>query len=589
MIVPMKKVAVIIQSKESQDALQRLRSLGVLHPEHQNPPSGKDINSIKDDMATLDKVVNILSSPEIAGKSGTRGVRLLKDWRFTARHILDSVARIDHISEYSRSLAAQAAEWEAWGDFDPAALVSLRDRGIYIKLCRIPEKELSAIGPGIIVRKIFSSKPFVYCALISREKIEVPYKDEGLPKMSLSEMKARLADNDYIAAILKDTLRKYTCYIDRYLEIRKAFNKELEFHEAICGMGASGPIAYIVGYVPADMVAAIEDAAAKEGWGISTNDPSPEDAVPTLLRNPAWISVIRPVFKLLEIIPGYSELDVSFLFLIFFSIFFGMLVGDAGIGAIFVALTAFAQIRFGKGGKNRAIFYLFYMLSLCAIIWGLLTGTIFGQEWLPSWYRPLVPALRDDRNIQALCFLIGAVHLTIAHSWRAILKAPSAACLADIGWGLILWGGFFLAKMLVLGEPFHEAGPWLFASGAVLVLFFTSPNRNILKAAGSGAGALALNFVNSFTDIVSYIRLFAVGLATVAVADAFNNMAQSVGFGNLFSGIAAALILVLGQALNVVLGPMSVLVHGVRLNVLEFSSHVDIKWSGFGYNPLKEG
>jgi V/A-type H+-transporting ATPase subunit I len=265
-----------------------------------------------------------------------------------------------------------------------------------------------------------------------------------------------------------------------------------------------------------------------------------------------------------------------------------MLIGDAGIGVIFIILTAFAQFKFGKKTKSKSIYYLFYMLSLCAIIWGLLTGTIFGQEWLGASFKPLVPALRNDRNIQALCFLIGAIHLSIAHIWRAILKAPSAACLADIGWTLILWGGFFLARLLVLGESFPVFGPWLFGAGAILVLLFTAPNKNMLKGIGEGAGALALNFVNSFTDVVSYIRLFAVGLATVAVADAFNKMAMDVGFGNIFSGIVTAIILIIGQALNVVLGPMSVLVHGVRLNVLEFSSHVDIKWSGFRYNPLKE-
>lgn len=601
MIVPMKKIAIIVQSEESGRALQRLRSLGALHLEHQSPPSGKNIDSIKDDIASLDKVVNILSSPELAGKSGVRGVRFLKDWRFTAQHILTTVARVDHLNEYSRSLIAQVAAWENWGDFDPGALLSLSDKGVNIKLCRIPVKELPDMSEKIIVKKIFTSKETAYCALISREKIALPdcaktnvrqaglpYKDEGLPKMSLTEMRARLTENDDIIRILKETLRKYTCYLDRYLEIRKAVRKEFEFHEALRGMGDAGRLAYVVGYAPRDRVAALKDRAKSERWGISITDPSPEDEVPTLLRNPAWIAMINPVFKLLNMVPGYEELDISFWFLIFFSVFFGMLIGDAGIGLIFIILTIFAQARFGKGGKNRSVYYLFYVLSLCAIIWGLLTGTIFGQEWLNAWYKPLVPALRDNRNIQALCFLIGGVHLSIAHIWRAVRKAPSVACLADIGWVLILWGGFFLAMMLVLGESFPAFGSWLFGAGAILVMLFTAPSKNILKSIGAGAGALAANFVNSFTDIVSYIRLFAVGLATIAVADAFNSVAMDIGFGNLFSGIIAALILVVGQALNVVLGPMSVLVHGVRLNVLEFSGHMDIKWSGFKYNPLKE-
>ena len=93
---------------------------------------------------------------------------------------------------------------------------------------------------------------------------------------------------------------------------------------------------------------------------------------------------------------------------------------------------------------------------------------------------------------------------------------------------------------------------------------------------------------NSFTDIVSYIRLFAVGLATVAVADAFNKMAMDIGYNSILTGTATSLILLLGHGLNIILGAMSILVHGVRLNVLEFCSHLDINWSGFSYKPLEE-
>jgi len=230
---------------------------------------------------------------------------------------------------------------------------------------------------------------------------------------------------------------------------------------------------------------------------------------------------------------------------------------------------------------------LFYLLSSCTIVWGALTGTFFGQEWLPQTVKPLIPALRDDRNIQAFCFLLGAVHLSIAHLWRTIVKLPSVRALSEIGWVLILWGAFFLANMLILGDAFPAFGKWLFIAGASLVVLFTNPTRNVFKGIGAGLGNLLLNVVNSFTDIVSYIRLFAVGLATVAVADAFNKMAMEIGYGSVTTGIVTSFILLLGHTLNLILGPMSILVHGVRLNVLEFCSHLDINWSGFSYKPLQ--
>lgn len=149
-------------------------------------------------------------------------------------------------------------------------------------------------------------------------------------------------------------------------------------------------------------------------------------------------------------------------------------------------------------------------------------------------------------------------------------------------------GSFFLAKTLILGNTFPRLGNWFFISGAVLVALFSSIEKNIFKGIGAGIGNLLLNMVNNFTDVVSYIRLFAVGLATVAVADTFNRIALDIGFNSLISGAISVLVLLLGHALNILLGPMSVLVHGVRLNVLEFCSHIDVKWSGFNYNPLRE-
>jgi V/A-type H+-transporting ATPase subunit I len=265
-----------------------------------------------------------------------------------------------------------------------------------------------------------------------------------------------------------------------------------------------------------------------------------------------------------------------------------MLIGDAGYGAVFFALTFFARLKFGKKLQDASLFILFYILSSCAIIWGALTGTFFGQEWLPQSVEPLIPALRDNKNIQAFCFFLGAFHLSIAHLWRTIVKIPSVTAFAEAGWILILWGAFFLSKTLILGDTLPVLGKWLFIAGPLLVIFFTNPQKNIFKGIGTGINNLIMSFVNTITDVVSYIRLFAVGLAGVAIADAFNNMAMGIGYNSVLTGAATSLILVLGHSLNILLGPLAILVHGVRLNLLEFSGHMNITWSGFSYKPLRK-
>lgn len=587
MIVAMKKIAVIVPSGEANISIEHLANLGMLHVEHQKAPQGKEIHTLGEEITLVSEAIKILSLPEFKKVPLADCRETPSDWRFAAKHVVDLFKRLAHLEDFSRTLLNQIEDWRVWGDFEPKAIEALKAKDILVRLYQVPVKEITKIPKELIVQKLFTKASIAYCAVISRQKIEIPFKEIIAPKISLEQMRLRLFKDQQAIEEITHQLHAQLCYRSSLIDIREKIIKELEFYEALYGMGDVTHIRYISGYVPYDAVTPLKKAAKQYGWALMVQDPAQTDIVPTLVRNPRWISIINPVFRLIEVVPGYQELDISFWFLIFFSIFFGMLVGDAGIGVVFVIATFTAQKKLAFKIKDKSIFILFYILSLCAIIWGVLTGTFFGQAWLPKQIQPLIPALRDDKNVQTFCFFLGAVHLSIAHTWRFLIKLPALAALSDIGWISVLWGGFFLARLLILGEILPFFTPWLFIIGSILVVLFSNPQKNIFKGIGSGLSTLLLNAVNSFTDIVSYIRLFAVGLASVAVADSFNAMALSIGYNSVLTGIATTLILVLGQALNAVLGPMSVLVHGLRLNVLEFCSHLDIKWSGFMYKPLK--
>ena len=120
----------------------------------------------------------------------------------------------------------------------------------------------------------------------------------------------------------------------------------IEFKKAAEGRGDFEKLSYLRGYCPLDKVNSLEKIAESEKWGLIVEDPSEQDNVPTLIRNPRWIEIIRPVFKMIGTIPGYKEVDISLWFLLFFSIFFGMLVGDAGYGLIFFIETLNSLLYF---------------------------------------------------------------------------------------------------------------------------------------------------------------------------------------------------------------------------------------------------
>lgn len=586
MIVPMKKVFLVVQAKDSASSIKSLRSLGLLHVEHEREPKAKEISLLQDELNLVSQAIGVLGS---VAKEPASGHKEQKDLKIVIQHIIDSHKRYEHLKEYSVTLKSWINQWERWGDFQPSDIQVLRENNIYLRFYEVLKSQINNFPKGVVIKNIFAQGAVVNCLAVSLGRPEISFQEIEPPKISLNAMKRRVVEDALVAESIKKNIAEHMCYWDDLLTLKNSLKKDLEFYEVLGGMGEEESLVYLKGYIPFDAEGKFFNAAKKEGWGVLLKEPSGEDSVPTLMRNPAWVSLIRPMFKLLEIVPGYRELDISPLFLIFFSLFFGMLIGDAGTGSVYLLLTFIAHKKIGRKIKDKSVFFLFYLLSLCAIIWGVLTGNFFGHEWLAkTWVKPLVPELNNVSFIQAFCFFIGALHLSIAHSWRAALKSPSLAALADIGWISIIWAAFFLAKTLLLGDGFPFFGKWLIIAGLALVLFFTSPQHNILKGLGEGAGTIALGLMNNFTDVVSYVRLFAVGLAGTAIADAFNSMAAGVNTGSIPALVGSGLIIIAGQALNIILGPISVLVHGVRLNVLEFCGHANISWSGFSYNPLRE-
>lgn len=584
MIVKMKKAFIFVQAKDAPEAIEGLRKLGIVHVEHIQPPAGKDITLLQEDLALVSDALRVLVKEDLCPPETKIKEKPVFDRRHCSSHIIDLDKRIDRLQEYAADLTHEIAQWEAWGDFDPLEIQQLAEKNIFIRFYQIPEKELKTLPENISVKKIFSRGNIAHCLIISRGRQELAFKEIALPKLGPLQMRKRLEEDKRTLESLKKELCAALAFKRPLAQEKETLEKELEFRQALSGMGGAGALAYLSGYLPGDNAAKLLERAKKEKWGVFITEPASEDNVPVLLRNSKLVALINPIFKLMEVVPGYRELDVSPLFLLFLSLFFGMIIGDAGYGAVFFLITFFAQRKSGVKVKDKSVFFLFYLFSACAILWGLLTGTVFGQQWyLAAGFKPFFPLLNEAKFLMSFCFFLGALQLSLAHGWQAVIKLPSLSALADAGFICLLWAGFFLAKMFIIGEAFPFFGKWLIWAGVLLIIFFSYPQKNIFKAAASGLGVLALGAMGNFGDVVSYIRLFAVGLAGVAVADSVNTLAA--GSGNI---IAQVIILFIGHAINIVLGPISVLVHGIRLNVLEFSLlHGNVTWSGLAYKPLK--
>lgn len=189
----------------------------------------------------------------------------------------------------------------------------------------------------------------------------------------------------------------------------------------------------------------------------------------------------------------------------------------------------------------------------------------------------------------SISFYIAAIHLSIAHIMVIFKNISLGNLLSNTGWVLMVWVMFFIAQNQVLGRDFPWFFIYLIITAVLLIFVFSFLERSPEKGISELLIAdIILATINTFADTISYIRLFAVGLATLAVAQSFNEIATGIGFGNIISGLGSALILVTGHALNIALAAMAVIVHGIRLNMLEFSGHVGNTWSGYKYNPFRK-
>jgi len=250
---------------------------------------------------------------------------------------------------------------------------------------------------------------------------------------------------------------------------------------------------------------------------------------------------------------------------------------------------------------------LLLLLAGFTIFWGILTLSWFGIEpkLLPAFLKSIdLFWISNDNpvsgeNVKTLCFYLGTVQLVIAHLKNIRRDFGSLKFLAQIGQLAMVIGMLSMALNLVISAenfPLPAYAPYMIAIGFGLNFLFASWEsgygffRGILKSVISSFANIVsvfLGVVNIFADIVSYIRLWAVGLAGLAISQTVNNMVGPL-LGKATFFVIGALVLILGHGVNIILSVLSVIVHGVRLNMLEFSGHLGMEWSGFSYEPFKE-
>ena len=572
MIVPMKKISVVCLAHHQDAALHELQGLGVLHVQSIAAPEDK----AADAAARLEAVrAAIRALPPAQPGSGSKCNP--SETVAAISQALD--ARKQDEDERVRIRAAIGAA-TAWGDFDPESIDGLAARGIHVKLYQCPPPQVPATLPdGCVMREIHRDKALVSFAVVAATPFALELPETQPPTVRLAELEQQARACDGRLAETAQSLDRFAPLAPALVAYQAVLEDELAHAKAHDQLGHAGMFSYLVGFAPVDKVGAVEAAARTNGWGVVVEEPGPDDPVPTLIRNPRWLRPIETVFNFIDTFPGYHEQDISGVFFLFLTLFYAMLTGDAGYGMLYLGAVVAVHLKLGRKAPMR-LFALLYVFNIATVTWGVITGAFFGSS-LPFLTKHALVKTSNIPGMMRICFVIAAVHLTIAHGWRAIQLINSRRGVCECAWLVLVWGAFFLANALLVGTLFPPAMMWL--SGAAIAV--------ALVASGALTDIQVLlqfpfKVINFFGDTVSYLRLFAVGMAGGAIAQAFNTLALGTGMNTAAKIGMGVVVLVCGHGLNMTLGPLGVLVHGLRLNLLEFSGHLGQEWSGMRYMPF---
>lgn len=541
MIVRMKHLDLVCVASDREATLERLRGLGVVHL-NLDAAQNAAVASAKGEIDDAEKAVRLVLKARDAHLRALGPQGSVESLEIRPKPVSEILAldadRATLVTEKER-LDREIKAYLPYGDFDPVLAKKLLDRGIDLK-------------------------------------DELPVK---LPGMRLSKMQEKLARIENRIGV--DTAKIAMSDEKAILAKHPALRERMEYEQAKELMAEKGAVAVISGWIPETKISGIREQGTRNGWGLLLRDPAEGEIPPTLIEPPKFVKPVKALFEGLGIAPAYNEADVSVPFMGYFSLFFAMLVGDGAYGAIFLAATLFLRKKL-----SRSWFVLMTVFSLATIGWGVLSNTWFGESvpWCDDW--PVVrwingadaSAGHEYDNIMFLCFTIGASHLMLARIWNGICKLNDRSCLGEFGWAGIVLFMYILTNSIV--GIFGGVPTWAFW------MFGVSFLTVFIQAKGMDKGMLFLNVMSVLGDVISYVRLFAVGLASVQVAGNFNAMALDLGLPLWIKWLPVVLIMLVGHGLNIAMAGLSVLVHAVRLNTLEFSNHKGVSWAGYAFRPF---
>ncbi len=586
MIVPMSKYTFIIHHSERQQFIEDLMDLGVVHVQSTDDGLTDQHDSLLAQIKIMEKIIRDFD--ERLERHGYEHQELppspLPDNEDLIKLLKEKTALEHKVS----TLKDEVQVLTPWGNFDWSRINTLEEKtGLNIRFYQYPKRSFKKRWQDEYRIKVVNKddQNIYFMAFALRETPEFPVVPMNLPGKSLEALKKELSEKQEELKSIEGQLDQYALtgmeeVTDRLLKVED----QLTFYETYQQLHEEkdGHLYTVSGYCPSTkkdgLLTYLKD---KKVVYIEYNRDDVKDA-PVLLKNNRFNRLFEPIGNLFSL-PSYSEMDMTLFFAPFFFLFFGFCLGDAGYGLILLVAGTIAKYYYDSYRDAMSLLQLF---GISTAIIGFFSGTFFGLELVELESMEAFKSYFLSRDeLFNIALIIGFVQILFGlalNAYKRYIFQSWKAAMSRIGWMFLLVSlvDIYITSWMA---PYSTYVLWL---ALALIIFFGAPEKGWVKSIGLGLVDL-YNITGILGDILSYIRLFALGVSSAILGLVINSIAMEAR-GIPYAGfVVFLLILIVGHTANLALAGLSAFVHPMRLTFVEFYKNAGFDGGGKAYNPIK--
>ena len=520
-------------------------------------------------------------------------------------------ARRAEILQKIAQLEKTAADVEPWGSFSRADIDRLANDGVTLRTFVAQPAQFDALvaedAEGVTVVEINRTQSFVYFAVVTRGTlVNVDGQEVHLPdsdyKATVAEIEALKAENEALNADYSRLARSVDVLSERRAELKEQL-QGLKV-DAMATREADGNLLVLEGWAEAETADKVDKLLEEyPNLVYMRRDATIDDEAPVKLKNNKFARLFELIGSMYAL-PKYGTFDLTAIFGPFYMLFFAICLCDAGYGLVLLAVGLALLFKGGESMRQAAL--LSIVCASATVAFGFYANSFFGLAI--SDYAPVIKFLDFQNQFFSISLAIGVVQILVGMAINIVMKSKLfgfTSTFGLLGWFIILLTGSLAVglPMFGIGIPgFDTSSPvfyGLMGVGAVLMLLLNNVKRNPLINLGSGLWDAYNNITGLLSDVLSYIRLFAIGLSGGVLAQVFNSLAMGLSgldampegtpwYGMVLPIVAASVILLIGHGINLFMSAISSFVHPMRLTFVEFYKNAGFEMGQRSFDPVRK-